>query len=64
MNQRIKDAERQSRMLDVNDLCAYINMGKTKASEFGERCGAKRRIGKRVLYDKRIIDRALDELDE
>lgn len=64
MNQRVKAKESETRMLDVNALCAYISMGKTRATEFGEKCGAKRKIGKRTLYDKRIIDRALDELDE
>lgn len=64
MNQREKKKESETRMLDVNALCAYISMGKTRATEFGERCGAKRKMGKRTLYDKRIIDRALDELDE
>ena len=64
MNQRIKTKESETRMFDVNALCEYISMGKTRATEFGEKCGAKRKIGKRTLYDKRIIDRALDELDE
>lgn len=64
MNQRAKTKESETRMLDVNALCAYISMGKTKATEFGERCGAKRKMGKRTLYDKKIIDRALDKLNE
>ena len=64
MNLRVKAVGKETRMLDVDDLCAYLNMGKTKATEFGEKCGAKRRIGKRALYDKRIIDQALDELEE
>lgn len=64
MKQRIKTKESETRMLDVNALCEYISMGKTRATEFGEKCGAKRKMGKRTLYDKRIIDRALDELDE
>lgn len=64
MNQRAKTNETETRMLDVAALCAYISMGKTRATEFGERCGAKRKLGKRTLYDKRIIDKALDELDE
>lgn len=63
MNQRIQKIESETRMLDVNALCAYISMGKTRATEFGESCGAKRKLGKRTLYDKRIIDKALDELE-
>lgn len=64
MNQRNNVAEFETRMLDADALCAYISMGKTRAREFGERCGAKRKMGKRTLYDKRIIDKALDELEE
>lgn len=64
MNQRVKTKEAETRMLDINSLCEYIGLGKTKATEFGEKCGAKRRIGKRVLYDKRIVDKVLDELEE
>ena len=64
MNQRVKKNENETRMLDINSLCVYISMGKTRATEFGERCGAKRKIGKRTLYDKKIIDKVLDELEE
>ena len=64
MNQRVKAKEVETRMLDVNALCTYISMGKTRATEFGEKCGAKRKMGKRTLYDKRIIDKALDDLCE
>lgn len=52
------------RMMGVEELCAYIGMGKTKATEFGESVGAKRKLGKRTLFDKKIIDKALDELSE
>ena len=63
MYQRTSVAEFEIRMLSVEALMAYISMGKSKASEFGEKCGAKRKMGKRTLYDKRIIDKALDELE-
>lgn len=62
MNQRTVNVDMEKRMMDVDALCAYISMGKTKAREFGEQCGAKRNIGKRVLYDKRVIDKALDQM--
>ena len=64
MNQRIKTNESVTRMFDINTLREYISMGKTRAAEFGEQCGAKRKMGKRTLYDKRIIDKALDDLEE
>lgn len=64
MNQRIKSTKTEARMLDVTALCEYISMGRTRAAEFGAMCGAKRKLGKRTLYDdKKIIDKALDELE-
>lgn len=62
MNQRTVTSGKETRMMDIEALCAYISMGKTRAREFGEQCGAKRSIGKRVLYDKRVIDRYLDQM--
>lgn len=64
MYHREKVAELETRMMDTEALMAYIGMGRTRASEFGAKCGAKRKMGKRTLYDKRIIDKALDELEE
>lgn len=63
MNQRVSLQDYEVRMLDANALCAYISMGKTRATELAEEWGAKRKIGKRTLYDKKIIDKALDELE-
>ena len=64
MNQKKYVAEFETRMLSVDGLAAYIGMGRTKALEFGERCGAKRKMGKRTLYDKKVVDKALDALEE
>lgn len=65
MFQRIKENETTcKRLFDVPDLCAYLNMGRTRAVEYAKQIGAERRFGRRCLYDKRIIDRALDELEK
>lgn len=50
------------RLLSEKQLCVYTGLGRSKAREFGEKCGAVKRIGARVLYDKKIIDKAIDEL--
>lgn len=64
MNQRTRTPEMlEVRMLDADALSIYIGMGKTRAVEFGEKCGAKRKFGKRALYDKKVIDKAIDELE-
>ena len=65
MLQRIKeDSTTCKRMFDVPDLCAYLNMGRTRAVEYAKQIGAERRFGRRCLYDRIIIDKALDELTE
>lgn len=48
------------RLLSNKELIQYTGLGKTKAREWAEAIGAVRRIGTRVLYDKRVIDAALD----
>lgn len=48
------------RLLDVNDLCIYLSLGRNRAQEFGRRIGAEVKIGKRALYDKSVIDRYFD----
>lgn len=58
MNEKFNDV----RLLNERQLCTYIGLGRNKAMEFGEKCGAFKRIGARVLYDKKIIDKAIDEL--
>lgn len=50
------------RLLNERQLCTYIGLGRNKAREFGEKCGAKKKIGGRVLFDKNIIDKAIEEL--
>lgn len=48
------------RLLDVKELAAYTGLGLTRAAEYGKALGAVYRIGRRVLYDRKIIDRAID----
>ncbi len=63
MNLREKQGKNEVRMLDAQGLCDYLSMGKTRATEYAEKWGAKRKLGKRTLYDKKIIDKVLDELE-
>ena len=50
----------EKRLLDVKELAEYTGLGLTMAREFGKETGAVYRIGRRVLYDRHIIDRAID----
>lgn len=48
------------RLLDANDLCIYLSLGRNRAMEFGRRIGAEVKIGKRTLFDKMVIDQYFD----
>ena len=54
----------RGRLLDLNQLCGYLNMGRNRADEFGEHCGAKRKLGRSVRYDLKVIDAALDKMEQ
>lgn len=51
-----------ARLMDTEELRAYTNLGRNNAMKLGEEIGAKVKIGKRVLWDRRKIDQYLDEL--
>lgn len=64
MRQRtlITSPQAEARLLDVTGLCVYLGLGRNKAIEFAKEAGALKRIGRRALYDRAVIDKALDEL--
>ena len=63
MNARIKaPIISEKRLLDANEVCMYLSLGRNRGIEFAKSLGAERKIGRRSLYDKTVIDRALDDL--
>ena len=62
MNERVTGENHEIRLMGIEQLCAYIGLGKTAAAEWGKRIGANVKLGKRSLYDKRIVDKAIDEM--
>lgn len=52
----------EKRMLSIDEACFYVGMGKTKGREWLKDIGATKKIGKRVICDKGVIDRALDTM--
>ena len=52
----------EPRMLTQKQAEVYTGMGRKALNELVNNFGAKRRIGRRVLFDKRVIDEALDAL--
>lgn len=65
MNERIKETLMcEKRMFDANETCTYLGLGRNKGIEFAKSVGAERKIGRRCLYDKKVLDKALDNLSE
>ena len=63
MNKR--DTSRKSgfgRLLDLEQLREYLNMGRDRSKGFAENCGAAVIVGRSVRYDREILDRAVDAM--
>lgn len=52
------------RLLDIKEVCSYIGQGQTRARQYMDEIGATRKFGGRVLFDKNVIDKALDSMIE
>lgn len=50
----------EKRMLSEKEAGVYMGLGRTKTRETGKKIKAVVHIGKRVLYDKTIIDEFID----
>lgn len=50
------------RLLNVKEACEYTGLGQTTTRKLMQEIGAVRRFGKRLLYDKTIIDAYLDDM--
>lgn len=49
------------RLLSVREGADYAGVGLNTFRAWAEQIGAVRRIGSRVLYDRNVIDAALDD---
>lgn len=60
---KIKDSQLmgEKRLLDANEVCMYLNLGRNRGVEFAKSIGAERKIGRRCLYDKKAIDKYFDK---
>lgn len=50
------------RMFSRSEGAAYCGIGTTRFTEWARSIGAEKRFGSRVLFDKFVIDAALDAL--
>lgn len=49
------------RMLNFREAVAYTSLKRQSLNDFAESIGAIRRFGRRVMYDREIIDAAFDK---
>lgn len=49
--------------LSDTEGAAYLSIGKTKFRQFAKQIGCRKRIGRRVLNDRAVIDAALKRGD-
>lgn len=51
----------EKRLLDANEVCIYLSLGRNKGIEFAKSIGAEVKIGRRALYDKAKIDQFINQ---
>ena len=50
------DGENYGRLLDTDQLCSYLSMGKNSAVQIASEAGSKRKFGRSARYDRAILD--------
>ena len=58
---KISTVTNEKRLMDANEVCMYLSLGRNRGVEFAKSIGAERKIGRRCLYDRVIIDHYLDQ---
>jgi len=54
----------EMRLLDAKQGCQYLNIGMNSFRDLAERAGARKKLGKRILFDRIKIDSYVSTLDE
>lgn len=64
MKARETSADYQNkRLLSANEIAEYTGLGRNTARRFAEEAGAVRKYGRRVLFDRFALDRAIDQME-
>lgn len=50
----------EKRLLKLKEFCEYSSLGENTARKFAEKIGIKKRIGRKVLFDRELFDRWCD----
>lgn len=48
------------RLLTIEEAAQYLSLGTRNARYWLEEIGASKQFGRRIVYDKHVIDKALD----
>ena len=48
--------------MDISQATAYTGMGQSQFKKWAAEIGSTRRFGRSVRYDRRVIDKALDDM--
>lgn len=51
------------RLLNLEEFILYTSMGRVKGKAWAKEIGAMKHIGRRVVFDRVVIDRVLDEIE-
>ena len=54
----------ENRLMSTKELMDYVGLGRNKAVIFGDSISARIQVGKRVLWDRRKLDKYLDSITE
>ena len=55
---------KEKRLFNIKEVCIYTGRGQVTARKYMDEIGATRKFGRRVLFDKTVIDAALDKMGE
>lgn len=52
------------RLMNIEELCEYVGMGKSYTFKWAKEHGLARKIGRRTLYDKVLVDELIDGMNK
>lgn len=64
MNKATRGDINNTRMLTLQEATLYSGLGRNTARKYFDDIGAIRRFGSVIRVDKRVLDRAFDEMEE
>lgn len=57
----VNTASIEKRLLSISEATVYLGIGRNSALKYLEDIGARRKIGRRILFDKNTIDEHLSK---